>query len=119
MVSLTPSRLFSPPVLQGLGDKLPSEVTSLLGGEGVKAAFAIWTTTPWTIPANLAVAVNADLDYCLVKAEVSPRPYYGLGPCLILPCLCCIAPSALYTRFIEDHCLLSLNYLFHFDFCSK
>ena len=24
---------------------------------------AIWTTTPWTIPANVAVAVNADLEY--------------------------------------------------------
>ena len=31
---------------------------------------AIWTTTPWTIPANLAVAVNADLNYAVV--EVSP-----------------------------------------------
>jgi len=31
------------------------------------AAFAIWTTTPWTIPANLAVAVNGDLTYTVVK----------------------------------------------------
>jgi isoleucyl-tRNA synthetase len=30
---------------------------------------AIWTTTPWTIPANLAVAVNADLDYSLVEVS--------------------------------------------------
>ena len=30
--------------------------------------FIIWTTTPWTIPFNLAVMVNPDLDY--VKAEV-------------------------------------------------
>jgi len=28
---------------------------------------AIWTTTPWTIPANLAVAVNADLTYVVVE----------------------------------------------------
>ena len=28
---------------------------------------AIWTTTPWTIPANLAVAVNGNLDYCLAS----------------------------------------------------
>ncbi len=55
--------------ITSLGDKLPSDVASVLSGD-VKAAFAIWTTTPWTIPANLAVAVNADLDYCLVKAEV-------------------------------------------------
>ncbi len=28
----------------------------------------IWTTTPWTIPANLAVAFHPDFDYALVKA---------------------------------------------------
>jgi len=27
----------------------------------------IWTTTPWTIPANLAVAFHPDLDYAAVK----------------------------------------------------
>jgi isoleucyl-tRNA synthetase len=57
-------------LLQSLGSALPAEVQSVLSAPGVRAAFAIWTTTPWTIPANLAVAVNADLDYCLVKAEV-------------------------------------------------
>ena len=30
---------------------------------------AIWTTTPWTIPANLAVAVNADLNYAVVEVS--------------------------------------------------
>jgi len=30
---------------------------------------AIWTTTPWTIPANRAVAVNPGLKYAAVKAE--------------------------------------------------
>eukprot|EP00741_Cyanophora_paradoxa_P002768 tig00000630_g2688.t1 len=29
----------------------------------------IWTTTPWTIPANLAVAVNPELPYAVVEAE--------------------------------------------------
>ncbi|NLC51219.1 MAG: isoleucine--tRNA ligase [Firmicutes bacterium] len=28
----------------------------------------IWTTTPWTIPANMAIALHADLDYALVDA---------------------------------------------------
>lgn len=32
---------------------------------------AIWTTTPWTIPANLAVAVNPTLTYAVV--EVMPK----------------------------------------------
>jgi len=30
---------------------------------------AVWTTTPWTIPANLAVAVNPGLTYAVVKDE--------------------------------------------------
>ncbi|MBD1922287.1 isoleucine--tRNA ligase [Microcoleus sp. FACHB-831] len=29
---------------------------------------AIWTTTPWTIPANLAVSLNPDLTYAVVEA---------------------------------------------------
>jgi len=29
----------------------------------------VWTTTPWTLPANIAVAVDAKLDYCLVKGR--------------------------------------------------
>ncbi len=29
----------------------------------------IWTTTPWTLPANQAVALNPELDYVLVQAD--------------------------------------------------
>ena len=29
----------------------------------------IWTTTPWTLPANLAIAVNADLDYAVLESS--------------------------------------------------
>ncbi len=29
----------------------------------------IWTTTPWTLPANQAVALNAEFDYVLVQCE--------------------------------------------------
>ncbi|MCR4329955.1 MAG: class I tRNA ligase family protein [Candidatus Roizmanbacteria bacterium] len=32
-----------------------------------KEFFLIWTTTPWTIPANIAIAVDAKLDYALVE----------------------------------------------------
>lgn len=31
--------------------------------------FIIWTTTPWTIPANLAIALNPDMEYGLFKTE--------------------------------------------------
>ncbi|HEB74965.1 MAG TPA: isoleucine--tRNA ligase, partial [Nitrospirae bacterium] len=30
--------------------------------------FIIWTTTPWTLPANLALAVNADVEYSVVES---------------------------------------------------
>ncbi|MEX2130855.1 MAG: isoleucine--tRNA ligase, partial [Pseudohongiellaceae bacterium] len=33
-------------------------------------AVVIWTTTPWTLPANQAVCVNPDLDYSLVTCEM-------------------------------------------------
>ncbi|MEW4283806.1 isoleucine--tRNA ligase [Priestia koreensis] len=31
--------------------------------------FIIWTTTPWTMPANLGISVNADLDYSVVAVN--------------------------------------------------
>ncbi|MDF1794933.1 MAG: isoleucine--tRNA ligase [Coxiellaceae bacterium] len=38
------------------------------GGELESIIVPIWTTTPWTLPANQAVAVNPELDYVLVQA---------------------------------------------------
>jgi isoleucyl-tRNA synthetase len=34
---------------------------------------AIWTTTPWTLPANRGVALAADLDYVVVKGGRTSR----------------------------------------------
>lgn len=34
-----------------------------------KVSFLIWTTTPWTLPANLAIAVHQDVEYALVKYQ--------------------------------------------------
>jgi isoleucyl-tRNA synthetase len=39
-------------------------------------AVAIWTTTPWTIPANLAVAVNPDLSYAIVEVSAPDDNQY-------------------------------------------
>lgn len=30
----------------------------------------VWTTTPWTLPANVAVAINKDVDYVLVRTFI-------------------------------------------------
>ena len=34
---------------------------------------AIWTTTPWTLPANLAVSVNGALDYAICRDGSAPE----------------------------------------------
>ena len=47
--------------LNAEGIELPSDPKAL--GESLQVA--IWTTTPWTLPANLAVSVNERLDYAL------------------------------------------------------
>ena len=31
--------------------------------------FIIWTTTPWTIPANLGISVHPDLTYVVVNVN--------------------------------------------------
>lgn len=38
-----------------------------------KAYFLAWTTTPWTLPGNVALAVGADIDY--VEAKVGDEIY--------------------------------------------
>ena len=42
-----------------------SDVDPSLAGDNVSVV--IWTTTPWTLPANLAVAFHPDFEYAAVK----------------------------------------------------
>ena len=42
---------------------------------GEDAYFLAWTTTPWTLPSNLALCVNPEEAYCKVKAA-DGRTYY-------------------------------------------
>src|SRR3990167_4737295 len=41
-------------------------------GQGA-ISIPIWTTTPWTLPANQAVALNAKVDYALVECDGKER----------------------------------------------
>jgi isoleucyl-tRNA synthetase len=57
--------------------ELPESVAGLLAAAGIAGPtdaahreqlfVAIWTTTPWTLPANLAVSVNGQLDYAICR----------------------------------------------------
>ncbi len=44
----------------------PAEIDPALAGKRVSVV--IWTTTPWTIPANLAVALNPEFEYAAYEA---------------------------------------------------
>ncbi|MDQ6976314.1 MAG: isoleucine--tRNA ligase [Mariprofundaceae bacterium] len=44
----------------------------------------IWTTTPWTIPANLAIALGAHLAYVAVRITASTQDNLALGEVLIV-----------------------------------
>ena len=46
--------------VDGLGSRVPAL-------EGRRVFLPIWTTTPWTLPANLAVALHPDLPYVAVE----------------------------------------------------
>jgi isoleucyl-tRNA synthetase len=58
----SPSIYVKFPLLSDLSQKVP-EIS------GKKAFVLIWTTTPWTIPANLAIALHPDYDYALVELK--------------------------------------------------
>ncbi|NVK02336.1 MAG: isoleucine--tRNA ligase [Oceanospirillaceae bacterium] len=47
-----------------------AKVNSLFGTAKENVSLVIWTTTPWTIPANQAVSLNAELDYSLVEVHL-------------------------------------------------
>ncbi len=48
--------------------KIPKDLTKpTLGMQLEKIFIAIWTTTPWTLPANEAVAVNPKISYVLAR----------------------------------------------------
>ena len=47
----------------------PSDKLAEFHSDDMPVKVAIWTTTPWTMPANMAVAVNPDLEYSVVQHE--------------------------------------------------
>ena len=66
-----------------------------LGAKECKTYFVIWTTTTWTLPANLAICVGPDYEYGVFKAN---GEYYVMATEL--------APSAFKAAKIEEYELL-------------
>ncbi|NDV49098.1 MULTISPECIES: isoleucine--tRNA ligase [unclassified Salipiger] len=58
---------------QGEDDDYAGADTELLAEELQKARVVIWTTTPWTIPSNKAVAFNPAIEYGLYEVTATPE----------------------------------------------
>ncbi|MCJ1482970.1 isoleucine-tRNA ligase [Schaereria dolodes] len=52
---------------------LPSNLAAELEFGSSEISAVIWTTTPWTLPANRAMAIHSDLDYVVVESAVHGR----------------------------------------------
>ena len=61
--------------------------------DGIEVAVPIWTTTPWTLPASLAVSLGPKLEYVLVEG---PRTAAGRRRLLVLA-------EALATRALQRY----------------
>ena len=62
--------------------------------------FLAWTTTPWTLPSNTALAVGKEIEYVAVKTF---NPYTGL------PCTVILAKDLMGKYFPEKNAGLSFN----------
>ncbi|MBL8115464.1 MAG: isoleucine--tRNA ligase [Acidobacteria bacterium] len=75
-------------------DKVDPSITvafPMLGGEAIwgdlvsgAALYAvIWTTTPWTLPANRAVALGPEVEYVLARRASDPAKLYLFASALV------------------------------------
>ena len=90
--SVSPSVYVKFPFLSGFGERVPDLA-------GRKGAVVIWTTTPWTLPANLAISLHPDETY--VAEEVggetwilAEKLFDGFHEAVKVP------PGDIYARFI-------------------
>ncbi len=52
--------------------------------KATEASVPIWTTTPWTLPANQAVCLHPELDYVLVEADAGAgREHFVIAAALL------------------------------------
>ena len=55
----------------------PSLVVAFEVWRRKEAFFLAWTTTPWTLPSNLALMVGPEIDYVKVKSGERKHLYFG------------------------------------------
>lgn len=82
----------------------PAAIDTKLGAElaGHEVYTIIWTTTPWTLPASLAVAFHPDYEYvALASGEGSGAPVYIVAAALAeqVTAACNLGPTKELARF--------------------
>ncbi|OGZ64018.1 MAG: isoleucine--tRNA ligase [Candidatus Staskawiczbacteria bacterium RIFCSPLOWO2_01_FULL_40_39] len=73
----------------------------------------VWTTTPWTLPANIAIAVDEKIDYALVKND---RGNFWLAKDLVQKVF---KGEHKILQTVKGKKLVGLRYLFAFDDLPK
>lgn len=58
-----------------LSDK-EGKVDDVLVEENDEIYFLVWTTTPWTLPGNVALAVGKDIEYVMIKRFNAEKKFY-------------------------------------------
>jgi len=67
------------------GEDLTDIAPELSGTPSDQISIVIWTTTPWTIPANMAVSVGPNIEYAAVNiTDAGENPNLRVGEILIL-----------------------------------
>ncbi|CAA17821.1 cytoplasmic isoleucine-tRNA ligase Irs1 [Schizosaccharomyces pombe] len=60
----------------------PAIVVAFQSISDPEVSFLAWTTTPWTLPSNLALAVHPDLQYIKILDKDSNKKYILMESCL-------------------------------------
>ncbi|WP_099204835.1 isoleucine--tRNA ligase [Scatolibacter rhodanostii] len=68
--------LSSHEVAQGYKDVKERSAIARFKVKGEEASILAWTTTPWTLPSNVALCVNPTVDYVKVKMNEDGQVYY-------------------------------------------
>jgi isoleucyl-tRNA synthetase len=61
-----------------------TQVPEALKSRFLKCYLLAWTTTPWTLPSNLALAVGGDMEYSCVPDSSTPKALNDEPSCLII-----------------------------------
>ena len=72
------------------------------------AAILIWTTTPWTMPGNRAIALGEDIDYAVVRIDSVKEGSLAVPGERVLVALA-LLPQFCETAGVETHHLLHLH----------